>query len=170
MSFDNSPGHRQVVWNSIFQRRGGASLHTNLFEKLGTADQLRIESDAPPPIGDEIRVLASVLPGSGWCLLTTSRLITGEENQGVRDIPVGDIADVRVDLPRVAAKGLTKSRFQNIQVVSASGEQLEVVVEPGPSYNGVLSVLMQIAKRNRSARLRGNSGQSIQPPALGKRF
>jgi hypothetical protein len=150
MIIEHSSSHWQTVWASIFRRKGMRGPHTDEFRLLDPLDRARIQANLPRLEGGELPVLASRPSPSAWCLLTTKRLFISKGDTGFNEISVKDIANARIDLEQMAARGLTKEQLSTIRITTAKGLDLQLQTDPGAPCNGLLSVLMQIARRNRS--------------------
>lgn len=150
MITEHSSSHWQTVWASIFRRKGKRGPHTDEFRLLDPLDRAKIEAKLPRLEGGELPVLASIPSASSWCLLTTKRLFISSDDTGFNEVGVEDVVNARVDLTRMAAQGLTKEQLGTFRITTTEGVDLDVHVDPGAPCNGFLSVLMQIARRNRS--------------------
>ena len=149
MISEHSSSHWQTVWASLFRRKGKEGPHTDEFKMLNPLDRTRIEAKLPRLEEEELPVLASIPFASSWCLLTTRRLFIWNDDIGLNEIGVWDVVNARVDLARLTAQGLTKEQFGVICITTAKGNSLDIRIDPGAPCNGFLSVLMQIARRNR---------------------
>jgi hypothetical protein len=93
---------------------------------------------------DEEPVLAFIAGADHWTVLTTRRLAWIEGGTR-RDVPLHGIAGARLDAEALAAAG-GKAQLRHLVVVTKSGAQHSVELDPGAPLVGFLNVLLTVAR------------------------
>jgi hypothetical protein len=145
----------------IFRRRGGGEF-ANLTEKL-TADQVLYLAKMA---GDTL--LVAMMPSKDeWFALTKSHFVLNSGGE-LHSVPLGAIW--AVEISRSYRRELRK--FEHIKITGGDldidlhdGATLQVKVEPGGPYFGLMNVLMRIATINRRRKMRETPGNLDRPTA-----
>lgn len=133
--------------SSIFRRRGAETQKTKLFDNLPQEIQTRLKVDASL-LADEAAVLASVVNGDHWVLITTQRVIVKQMGKLVF-VDCSELIDATVALGLDAANGFRrKTDLTSLKLLLKSGEEQVIEVESGPPYIGIWNVLKQFGARN----------------------
>jgi hypothetical protein len=149
----------------IFRRRGGGEF-ANLTEKL-TADQI---SYLEKMAGGE-PIIAMMRSRDEWFALTKSHFVLSRERELCR-MPFSNICAVEISgnyRKNLRRFEHIKTTGGDIDVHMQDGRTLQIKVEPGGPYLGLMNVLMRIATLNRRQRTSEASGQNGLPTTNDKR-
>ncbi len=143
-----SADNLKSTWESIFRRKGGDGAHTRLFDSMEPGQRSTLLSSLALR-ATELPVIGS-LPGSGnWLVLTTERIVW--VMQGARqELATGNIRDAIADLVQLR-NSQSKLQMRTLQVLTFSGEEYTIELEPGLPLSGIWNVLKNIGTRNRHA-------------------
>lgn len=130
---------------AIFQRKNGKSAATRLWIDWDETTREKLSGRAV--IGENERPLILSVSTSGYCLLTTCRLVTEHWSASLRDV---------VGVRSVGFGSVNKGQLSDLSVEHRSGEQLELSMETGKSYFAIWQILLFLAQNNRKGLDRGN--------------
>ena len=126
----------------IFRSRGGGEEFINLAGRLPSKELAYLSILA----GDE-PLVSKLSPENEWLVLTRSHLVI-EKNGMVIRVPYGDL--YAVNIPR---QDLLNPRIKDdggdLEVGLRDGASLQIRLQPGGPYLGLMNVLMRIARINR---------------------
>lgn len=140
------PSGLKDLWTSIFVRKGSNGIYTRLFDDLAASQQKSLLQTANIH-ADELPVVGSADHDENWFLLTTKRIIWSK-NQARTEMPIDEIRDVKANLLKLQRDQLAKDKMDSLEIVSVSGNILEVKLECGGPLSGVWHVLNNIRQRN----------------------
>lgn len=135
------------VLSSIFRRRGGETAKTKLFDNLPQQVRTGLLREVSIP-ADDVPVLASVVAGDHWVLVTTRRLYFNRAGN-VTTIDLSELKDATVAIGLDAAKGISRKRdLTSLKLTLRAGAEHVIEVEPGPPHVGIWNVLKHFGARN----------------------
>lgn len=158
---DWSPEDQKAIWATIFRRKGGDGVRTRLFDELGGSDQDGIRRTLGARSG-EMAVIGARRDDGDCLILTTDRLAWAAFGQR-REVDIRSICEVWPNNLRAPGQQKPKAEWDTIGIISFDDERLFVRVEPGPSFFGILNVLMNAATRNSLVRERQSVAADPQP-------
>jgi hypothetical protein len=144
-----SAGDLKDIWTSIFRRSGGNGAYSGLFDDLPVSLRNLLLAEARLR-ETELPVIGSVADASNWFVLTTERLIWSRAGPR-HEIAAGAVREVASDLEALRRSGLGKSNMRSLRVTTVTGEEHEIVLEPGKPLIGAWNVLRNLYLRNRRA-------------------
>ena len=133
---------------AIFRRRGSDGSYTRLFDSLDSSQQSCLASRISLRAG-EFPIIGSIPDANNWLLLTTERLAwhsAGEQ----REIAIDEIYDAIADLRKLQSEQKSKSKMQELKIVTMNRQEFLIELEPGGPLSGTWSALKNIGARNRS--------------------
>ena len=145
-----SPKDRKDIWTSIFLRKGKNGAYTRLFNSLEPSQQHML-LDVVGLRDTELAVIGSVQNPEKWLVVTTERVVWSiGGNRNV--VAVGEISHIKADIPSPEAK----KNLHELQIVTMTGKTYLIELEPGAPLMGVWNVLVNMARRNRTAMKQAN--------------
>ncbi|MEW6643055.1 MAG: hypothetical protein AB1586_21300 [Pseudomonadota bacterium] len=134
------------TWDSIFKRKGGNGAYTRLFESM-EPDQRNTLLSGLKPREKELPVIGSSGGPGSWLILTTERLVWTLHGQR-HELAAENIRDAVADFKQ-RRSGESKLEMRTLQVITLTGEEYVIELEPGPPLSGTWNVLKNLGARNR---------------------
>jgi hypothetical protein len=130
-----------------FVRRGGETASTTLFENLAPPVQQGLVNAANVD-DNELPIVASVLSGSHWLLITTAHIYYHDAGL-TTPIDVSDIRHVGSNLIADASEGAkSASDLRHLRLSTTRKQDIDLVVEQGPPYWGIFNVIKYFADQH----------------------
>jgi hypothetical protein len=140
---------RKNVMASIFRRKGRDGIYTRLFDNLDPVqhstllDQIQLNETEVPVIG-------SVEGPGNWLVLTTERLVWSIDGKR-EEVAANIICDATADFRQLQRSKRSKLEMRQLQILTMTGVEYSIELEPGAPLIGVWHVLKNLGTRNRNA-------------------
>jgi hypothetical protein len=139
-------GSLKNTWESIFRRKGGDGAYTRLFDSLEPGQRSALLSGLKLR-KTELPVIGSLRGPESWLVLTTERLVWASHGKR-HELAADKIRDAVADFKQLQTSE-SKLDMRTLRVITLTGEEYTIELEPGQPLSGTWNVLKNLGTRNR---------------------
>jgi hypothetical protein len=148
------PRDRKEVLSSIFRRKGGDGAYTRLFDSLDR-EQRDLLLTTIELHDRELPIIGSV-PNVDYCFLLTTERLVWYFGGARHSLQIEELRDAVADFNKHNYGTETKSRLNELVIVTMENDRHLVALEPGKPLFGVWNTLKNLGRTNRNrARIAG---------------